>query len=242
MNDKELDELLDTWVVPPVPDSLRQNVEARFAAQIERKRLWRVIPRSRKGVFLFAFGLAVFFLIVSQALPQAPRLELSLLARPPFTVDSEFISYHPDGSATVDEYATSFTEDGDEVLVAESMPERPFATAAHQVSDVLGLMLFEVSKPFRDEARKERVARFAKKGCIGPTVVGRDTVLGYDTAIHVLKLGLSKRFTIWRAPDLNCFALRVTTEERLADGTLRLTNERRALSVNVRKNYQSAGR
>ena len=37
--------------------------------------------------------------------------------------------------------------------------------------------------------------------------------------------------TVWLAPDLGCFAVKVTTEKLLADGSFVLESERRTLSI-----------
>jgi hypothetical protein len=44
-------------------------------------------------------------------------------------------------------------------------------------------------------------------------------------------MGGSIRMTWWMAPELGCFALRITTEEKQPDGTWRLVREKRALRI-----------
>jgi hypothetical protein len=39
--------------------------------------------------------------------------------------------------------------------------------------------------------------------------------------------------TLWTAPDLGCFALRITIEERRPDGTFRLVSAKQALKVTL---------
>jgi hypothetical protein len=42
-----------------------------------------------------------------------------------------------------------------------------------------------------------------------------------------------RRMTLWMAPDLGCFALRITIEERGADGTFRLVLRKQAQKVTL---------
>jgi hypothetical protein len=65
-------------------------------------------------------------------------------------------------------------------------------------------------------------------------VVARETLLNHPTAAVQFPLGENQRMTWWTAPDLGCFALRITTEQKQPDGTFRLVREKRALRVNPR--------
>jgi hypothetical protein len=40
--------------------------------------------------------------------------------------------------------------------------------------------------------------------------------------------------TWWTAPDLGCFSLRITAEEKRADGAWRLVSEKRALRIDMK--------
>ena len=66
-----------------------------------------------------------------------------------------------------------------------------------------------------------------------PQLVGQQTILNYPTTAIQPRIGGSVRMTRWPAPDLGCFALRITTEEKRTDGSFRLVQEKRALSVNL---------
>ncbi len=70
-------------------------------------------------------------------------------------------------------------------------------------------------------------------GCLDGAVVGRETILTYPTAAVQLALGDQRRMTWWTAPDLGCFTLRITTEERRPDGTFRLVSKKQALRVTL---------
>jgi len=68
-------------------------------------------------------------------------------------------------------------------------------------------------------------------GCAQGGVIGRETILNYPTVAAQRPLGDSKRMTLWMAPDLGCFALRETLEERGSDGTFRRVSGKRAIKV-----------
>jgi hypothetical protein len=71
-------------------------------------------------------------------------------------------------------------------------------------------------------------------GCADREIVGRETILGYATAAIQLPLdGNRVRRTVWMAPALGCFALKVATEKQKADGTFRLISGKQALAVRL---------
>jgi hypothetical protein len=65
-------------------------------------------------------------------------------------------------------------------------------------------------------------------GSIDGTIVGQGTILNYPTVAVRPRMAGSVRMTSWMAPDLGCFALRITTEEKRPDGALRSVQEKRA--------------
>src|ERR1700689_859662 len=95
MNDTELDQLLNTWSVPPVPAALRAGVLAGFHARPER-RSFRGL-----GVRIPAVCIGVFLLAVTLALPQTLRL-VSPSVRPPYIVDSDVVRYKADGTSSLE--------------------------------------------------------------------------------------------------------------------------------------------
>ncbi|MGA2736058.1 MAG: hypothetical protein ABSG65_01265 [Bryobacteraceae bacterium] len=259
MNDSELDELLDAWTAPPVPASLRKNVQAGFAAS---QTSWTVarVPRARKRMIAAAIlVLAAFALVVAQAFPQkaAPPLRI------PYTVDSEFLSYANDGSAVVEMYSTSYERDGAEILKSRSIPRHPLGTVIGRALDA-ALPLwsrltarFTVAPEVLERVRRSahqavgaitgcdasclvlehygfaRAAVGLNTACIDGTIVGHQTILNHPTTAIQPRMGGSVRMTWWMAPDLGCFALRITTEKKRPDGTFRLVQEKRALRVNL---------
>jgi hypothetical protein len=73
----------------------------------------------------------------------------------------------------------------------------------------------------------------SSSGCIDGAVVGRETILNHPTAAVRQRWTEHGRMTLWMAPDLDCFALRVTYEEQLPDGSFRLASAKHAVRVNV---------
>jgi hypothetical protein len=71
-----------------------------------------------------------------------------------------------------------------------------------------------------------------RTGCAAVGAVGHETILNYPTVAAQRGAFLeSKRITLSMAPDLGCFALRETLEERGADGAFRLVSGKQALKV-----------
>jgi len=283
MNDTELDEILDTWSVPPVPAAMRESVRAGFAASLELKVTHRARPRwiaafARKS--LLAGGIlgtgAFLLLIVTQAFPQTPT------GRIPYTVDSEFVRYAEDGSSTVEMYSRSYNDDNEnEILLLRSLPGSPFGTAFARTLDAALPAWQRLTRRFTVSAEQlerirairaahpgvgfisdcgvgclvpahwyfARAAAGGNAGCLAGPIVGRETILNYPTTAVELHLadnrvlayaarsyssqGKPLRMTIWTAPDLGCFALKITTEEQQPDGTFRLVIRKQALRVTV---------
>ena len=74
------------------------------------------------------------------------------------------------------------------------------------------------------------------------TVVGHETILGYQTTVteHVSPSGDAgdalkdgRIITLWQAPDLSCFDLKMVHKQKRSDGTYRLVEERHTLKVTV---------
>jgi hypothetical protein len=78
-----------------------------------------------------------------------------------------------------------------------------------------------------------RAASGADGECLEGPVVGRETILNYPTTAVELHLGEQQKMTFWTAPALGCFALRITSDTREADGVFHLTTVKQALKVTV---------
>lgn len=241
MNDKELDELLDAWIAPSAPDSLRKNVQAGFASHIPAAHTptpWKLAFPSgiQRRAIAAILGALALLLTVTQAFSKLPSLVQSSL-KIPYIVDSEFVRYAADGSPSVDLYATSFSYNGVELILSSTVPGHPFVTAIRQVLDTVGLLIFDFTRPFhaKDEQRRRAFTlRRIQNGCVDGRVVGRETILGYPT-VAIADRSTNQRLTLWMAPDLACFALRLTIETRQQDGTFRLISKRQALKVQLNR-------
>ena len=195
---------------------------------------------------------AIFFLLISQAFPQ-PTAPI------PWTVDSEFIRYAEDGSSSIEMYSTSYQSNTNEVLLSRSMPGNPFMTALARTLDVtlppwqrLQMRLM-VPPGMVERIKRSRAAGLAfitgcnpytgclvlqhfgyakaAAGCVGGPIVNRETILNYPTEAVRDRWTEHGRMTLWMAPSLGCFALRVTYEEEHPDGTFHLVAAKQALKV-----------
>jgi hypothetical protein len=249
MNDTELDELLNTWTAPPPPPSLRENV---LAVGWQSR-----APRPRKRMFVAAIlAAAALLLVVAQARPGSPPVRI------PYTVDSEFIRYANDGSSSIEMVTISYQINGAEILRSRFIPGHPFGTALGRALDAtLPLWSRLMARLTVDPEMSEKLQRHvphtigsitgcdasclvlqryffargagADSACLDGAIVAHETILNYPTTAVQPRMGGSVRMTWWTAPDLGCFALRVTTEEKQPDGTFRLVSEKRALRINV---------
>jgi hypothetical protein len=72
-----------------------------------------------------------------------------------------------------------------------------------------------------------------KSGCSERgIVVGHETILGHETT--VIQTGPPGfRLRIWMAPDLACYALKITEEAQASDGAYRLEYRKEALRVTM---------
>jgi hypothetical protein len=68
--------------------------------------------------------------------------------------------------------------------------------------------------------------------CMEGTVVGSETILNHPTTAVQLPMR-PNRMTLWLAPDLGCFALRITSETMRSDGSFRVWQMKQAVKVNM---------
>jgi hypothetical protein len=67
-------------------------------------------------------------------------------------------------------------------------------------------------------------------------VVGQEVILNYPTTAVEQDFGGERgRLTVWMAPELSCFALRATIQEKQPDGSWKLVSEKKALKVTVNR-------
>jgi len=172
---------------------------------------------------------------VSQAFPQMLHL-LSPLPQIPYTAESVFVQYTDKGSALVDSYTTSYQQGGREIVLSEFVPGHPLLTAVRRALDAFGFVTFHISQRFDRRYRQSKAdaAILMKNGCVSGEghFIGRETILNYSTVI--VQHGMAKqRITMWLAPDLECFALKLTIEERRSDRSLFLRREKKTLKVKL---------
>jgi len=254
MNDTELDEMLNKWEAPPVPASLRANVRAVFSADRPRPEasggLWHWIRSftPRKTVLAgIALGAGALLCVVTLALPQTLTLP-----PPPYTVESRCVRYADERGPAAEMILTSYNDKGSEIVLSRSLPGNLFGTVATRVTDAGSSLITRFTWPLFKPKQLEIIKTQAgfstgfqhwylgsavellQHGCVNGPVVGREKILDYPTAAIEYGHDHHHRFTVWRAPDLGCFALRVTDEERQDDGTYRLVREKRALQVTLK--------
>jgi hypothetical protein len=252
MNDTELDEMLNKWEAPPAPASLRAKVRAGFLPDRPRQEAsggpwqWITSFTPRKTVL---GGIAV----VAGALLCLVTLALSqtLTLSPPYTVESRCVRFADERGHAAEMILTSYNDGGSEIVLSRSLPGNLFGTVATRVTDAASSLItrftWPVFKPEQLEIIKTQAgvstgfqhwylgsaAELLQHGCVNGPVVGREKILNYPTTAVEYRQGYYFKFTVWRAPDLGCFALRVTDEERQDDGTYRLVREKRAVHVTL---------
>jgi hypothetical protein len=259
MTDRELDEMLNTWAAPEVPPSLRTRVRTGFAARAERRTI--SMPNFARGFRPGLFGAALagagaVLLVVTQAFPQMLRMGPAPV-RAPYTVASEFIAYDEKGLPTEDILTTSYNRNGREVVLSRSFAGDPWRTVLWQMLGAVDALHKKLILPFVVTPEQlERVNKLPRHtmpllmtgyasfllpkaagnpsaGCVEGAAEGRESILRYATAVIRVPTPDGQKMTAWMAPELGCFALKVTVEERRADGSFRLTGRKLALGVKV---------
>ena len=261
MNEKELDEILDSWKADEAPASLRQSVRAEFAAHrvpamtpvAAPRRRWFGIGWGFRRLAVTAAGLGGVLLVVTQAFPQA----LGLADEPPFVVESQFVRYNESGPPTVVMLATSYSQPGGkEVMLSRSLPDQPWSTflvrgidAVHSFMGIAGRihragpaganLIARASIDCDDGSchlvRYVNLLGDARNTCGADPDAEQETILSHRTVTLRRESRGGERVAVWLAPDLQCFALRAVTEERRADGTFHVVSEKTALKVSVNR-------
>ncbi len=252
MNDTELDEMLNKWEAPPPSASLRAKVQAGFSPDRPRQQapggLWHWLTSftPRKTVVGGIALAGALLCLVTLALPQTLTL-----SPPPYTVESKCVRFADERGHAAEMILTSYNDKGSEIVLSRSLPGNLFGTVATRITDAASSLItrftWPVFKPQQLDLIKTQAgvsigfqhlylgsaAELLQHGCVNGRVVGREKILDYPTIAAEYRQGNYFKFTVWRAPDLGCFALRVTDEERQDDGTYRLVREKRAFHVTL---------
>ena len=217
MNDTELDEILDQWNAPEPPDSLRRRTRAAYIATVHR-------PAARRRLAVWVFGLASFLLVLTVAFPQTMKL-VAPGEKPPYTVDSDINYFRPDGSVDREENITSYNDSKGEVVLSRSVVGNMLESVLLQMHH----FLFGFPRGgYADEAKA------VANGCADGPVAGHEKILGYDT-VAISYEGNARKYTVWRAPALACFAMRILGEKQQTDGSRHRIMERHAVKVTINK-------
>jgi hypothetical protein len=246
MNDNDLDELLDRWTAPAPPPHMRNRLRAEFRA----RNSW---PRRLRGLAITLLAAAALFALIGNAISQTPSPIPA-----PWTAESEFIRYAPNGSSSIEMTTISYPRAGIEVLLSRSNPQNPLATVLYRAGDVaLPAMGRAIQRAFGPPSVAGSFTMrafgyvtgcaddpltgclqtahyyFLKKPdtCIDGSVVGEQTLLNHQAIGVLAQMGDSKRETFWLAPDLGCFALKIDIENRLPGGAFHLTEEKRVVRI-----------
>ena len=256
MNDTELDEMLNRWSVPPVPPILRQRVRAGFPARPEHRpsprfpKPWRTLSA---GAIL---GVGALLVVVTQALPQPIRPPYTVDSEFLHYADDG-------SSAVEMYTTSYTNQNGAEILLSRSIPGLGFGTALGRALDAALPLWARIITPLTVSPKDlERLRRSAPRrgisvitecahwaclvvshwgfpkapsgaGCVDGAVVGGETILNYPTTAVERRLGDRLKVTLWTAPDLGCFAMRIATEKQRPDGTFHLVTVKQAVKVTL---------
>jgi hypothetical protein len=156
--------------------------------------------------------------------------------RIPYYVEFEFARYADDGSAPHQSRITSFPYGGHEIVMSATEPGDSLQNAVRGIARsirtqfILAMPSLVLPKepPMTEPAW---FAGFVSSGCSsGKTVVGHETLAGHETTV-VQSGSPGHRLRTWMAPDLACFALKLTDEVQEPNGTYRLKLRKESVKV-----------
>ena len=245
MNDNELDEMLNRWKVPATRDSLRENLRAGLAAlpvRTNRAGLLRRLADAASKVRISrlavaTLGAAALLFAIIQRSPQTVTMA-SPTFRVPFYVEFEFARYADDGSLPHQSRVTSFPYGGHEIVMSVRESGDSLLNAVRGIAGSIRTQLIlampSIVLPKEPPMTEpDWFAGFVSSGCSnGKTVVGHETIAGHETT--VVQSGSPRyRIRVWMAPDLACFALKLTDELQEPNGTYRLKLRKEAVKVTM---------
>ncbi|MEO8595190.1 MAG: hypothetical protein ABI759_17855 [Candidatus Solibacter sp.] len=245
MNDRELDEMLDQWKTPPMSDSLRATVQAGFDAAHHRpvrtgrlRRIFHAVSATRiRRLALATVGAAALVFAIIQLSPRTVRMASPPAFRIPFYVEFDLETYRGAGPPRHISM-TSFPYAGHEITMSSGLLKHSFINRLHGIARSIRtqLVLAVPSLVLPKGTPMQKPAwfdGFVRGGCTERrNVVGRETVAGHETTV-IQDGSPQNRITVWLAPDLDCFALKMTMEVREPDGTYRLESRKEAVAVTM---------
>jgi hypothetical protein len=184
---------------------------------------------------VIAVGAAAVVFAIIQVSPQTVRMASAQFLIP-YYVEFEFARYADDGSAPHQSRITSFPYGGHEIVMSVTEPGDSLQNAVRGIARsirtqfILAMPSLVLPKepPMTEPAW---FAGFVSSGCSsGKTVVGHETLAGHETTV-VQSGSPGHRLRIWMAPDLACFALKLTDEVQEPNGTYRLKLRKEVVKV-----------
>jgi hypothetical protein len=256
MNDNELDEILNQWSAPSAPPSLRKRA-------LPNRDRQGVGPRKRL-IAAVVLAAAVFFFIVTQASPQPPAPVpwtvdsefLRYADNGSSSIEMYMTSWESTGVNSNEVFLSrSMPGNPFKTMLGQAMDVTLPALARfhmHVLGAVNPGMLAKIDQMKRSQppgisyitgcdpggeclVLDHYGFTKAAAGCIDSPVVGRATILNHPTEAVRDRWTEHGRMTLWLAPDLACFALKVTYEAELPDGTFHLVAAKQALKVTINR-------
>jgi hypothetical protein len=236
MTDQELDELLNRWEAPETGEAARERLRAGYAGLPALEPV--AAPKRRlRRVATIAVGIAALLFAIIQISPETVRMA-SPGYRIPFYVEYQFWRYADDGRTAHPSRVTAFPYAGHEIIMSVREPGHFLMVAARNIANsirdqfILAMPSLVLPKgpPMAEPAW---FADFVNSGCAkDKLVVGHEKVAGYSTTV-VESGAPNYRVKVWMAPELQCFALKFTSEVPGPGGTYRPLFRKEAVKVTM---------
>ncbi len=232
MNDTELDEMLNQWYVQDADSSAREKVRARFLAERAQRtnlsgltRIAIFLRGSGKGLAAGVVAAGVFLLIVILTFPETLKSSQPPF-RIPWLVAYDAVRYGNDGLPKSKEEILSFSRNGKEVILSESDSSIMNAVRVGLLRVAPALLI-----PSESSDDATHLSILIRNDCATGRVIAHETILKHLTTVVQNTSPDHTRTTQWLAPDLECFTLRLTSEEQKSDGTFRLVLRKQASKI-----------
>jgi len=263
MNETELDEMLNQWDAPEVPRRLLAELHEMQRKQKSgwtmRWLAWLVPGGKLFAGAAVGSVVCLLLMIRIQAAPQAPGIHVPWTVDSELikyaddgtsSVEMQMTSYKLDARNEVllsrsvpgNVFMTAFGRTLDVVGPALSRLTLPFVVDANTLERVrkmrrehpgIGLISGCTGEADSDCLTLGHYGLEAGNSCIAGKIVDHATILNHATEAVRERWMEHGRMTIWSAPDLQCFALKVTYESQQADGSFHLVRAKQAVKVTV---------